>query len=383
MFNLKKGALLLGVFGSVLLMSACNPFLTDNQVVEKMLVQSTKVQSSSIDATVDFNISSPETGAMSMSLGIVGQYAVENMEDKDNFKYIYDYNLGVAAAYGGMTFSGDANLIQTESKFYVKLNNAPLLPMFDLEAYKNQWYSFDFQQMMADAGVETMPSSMDWKQINGLVTELNQVVANSQFLTVKDDLGKTKIGDSKVYHFQVALDEANFKELLVKVMEKVATASGEEIVMDETIKAEMAASMDEMFKILNINNIEVYIDTETFDLRRLVMEMSVTAPESMGLSGAENVDMKCSVAMTMDKFNQIKISDIAIPAESKDLYQMYMEEKTKMMELEALESEDVDLEISDEELFGDIQADEINTDELSDEEWLNLELELMEDELNQ
>lgn len=375
MFNLKKGALLLGVFGSVLLMSACNPFITDNQVLEKMMEQSSKVESSTIDAIIKIGIPS-EIGDGALVLNAKGKYALENLQDKANFHYIYDYNLGISASYAGTTFTGDADLLQTDKKMYVKVNNVPLLPMFDLDAYKNQWYSIDFEQMMAEAGVSNMSSSIDWQEMNGLMVEMNDLMMESKFLTVKDDLGKTKIGDNKVYHFQLELDKPKFQALLIKVMEKINTASGEELALDASMKAEMTAGMDEVFKVLNIKNIEVYIDTDTFDLRRMVLVMEMTVPES---TQSATVEMD----MTMDNFNQIKISDIAIPAESKDLYQMYMEEKTKMMELEALESEDVDVEISDEELFGDIQADEINGDELSDEEWLNLELESMEDELNQ
>ncbi|HPL92947.1 MAG TPA: hypothetical protein PLB38_01535 [bacterium] len=352
MFNWKKGVALMSVVAGVVLLSACNLFLTDNQIVQKMMERSAQIKSSTMDATIKSSMDS-EIGGGEFSLRAKGRYAMENMNDTDNLHYVYDYNLALTASSTGATFTADADVIQTEKQMFFKLNSVPLIPIADLEGYKGQWYSLDFAKMMEMSGAE---ASFDMNKLTGMSMEMNKLLAESNFLKVSDDLGKTKVGENRVYHYQVSLEKEALKSLMLQMTEKLAVTAGEDVAFDETMKTEMKAALDRSLEMLNITNIEVFIDTKTFDLRRMVFEADLVPPAELALAQT----VKISVDMTMDNFNTIKIEDISVPTETIDIFEKYMEEKTKMMELEAQTDE---LEISDEELFGDIESDSIYFDD--------------------
>ena len=271
-----------------------------------------------------------------------GRYALENPGDVSKLRYVYDYNLAVTASYTGATFTGDADFIQTEKQMFFKLNNVPALPIIDVEEYKNQWYSLDFPKMMEMSGAE---SPFDMNKLTGLANEMNQMMIESKLLKVSDDLGKTKVDGYKVYHYQVMLDKEALKDLMIKVTEKTADFTGEDVAFDETMKTEMKAALDKSLEMLNITNIEVFIDTKTFDLRRMLFEGEIDLLPVMRLPGTVTI----SVDMTMDNFNTIKIDDISLPTETVDLYEKYIEEKTKM--LDEMQAQLDGGTISDEELI--------------------------------
>jgi hypothetical protein len=329
MFNVKKVALFVGIgFGVFMVagLSVYGFFMMDNRVLQKMMERSTQINSSTMDANIKIVSGGGQVDG-ELTMKIKGRYAMKNVNDLANARYIYDYNMGVMADYSDGTFTADADIIQTEKQMFFKLNNIPSLPLEGLEAYQNQWYSLDFAKMLGVSGVQ---SPMDMQKLTGMTMEINHLLAESKILKVTDDLGKTKIGENSVYHYKVSLNEEALKDLLLQINEKLDPNTGKKVVEGKSDDKSMdygKSILDQILSFLNITNIEVFIDTTTFDLRRMVFEAEMVLP---GYMGNEN-KMAIAVDVTMDNFNTIKIDEISLPTDTVDIFEKYMEEQNKMM----------------------------------------------------
>lgn len=330
-FNLKKGALFLVIiFLSIMVFEAYNLFMTDkqflneNQVVQKMMERRTQITSSTIDGTVKFSMDNKFVGSGDVTFKGTGRYAIENLNDPVNAHYIYDYNIEAAFAYLVDIFTADVNIIQTEKQMFFKLNNISSNLSEDLEEYKNQWYSVDFSKIIEMTDNE---SSVDIQKLTDMTMEMNKLFAESNMLKVIHNFGKNKIGKNRVYHYRVTLEKEALKNLIMQITEKIAAHTGEEVVLDDDMQTETKTMLDAILKMLTINNIEVFIDTNTFDLRKIVFEAEMTLPSDMNNKNK----MIITADVTMDNFNTINIDEISLPTETIDISDKYMEKQNTTM----------------------------------------------------
>lgn len=330
----------------VITSTGCNLFLSDEEVITKMMTSMLALDSYSTDMTIFGDVFPNDEnsfGALegSFLVNVKGDAMMSKKEEGIYSSAPASYNIDASLTAQGTTLAFNADFKTIDNVIYLKLNKLPMIPMMDLSEYLDQWVKLDMNKIMETfADIKTGEEEDLDPRVKELYDYFYELSQNSNIFIVKENLGKTKIDGHKVHHFMVDVDKDVVVSLIKSIVTKINNLTDDD---SNDLKIE---DFDEEFtkalEDIDLNNFELFIDTNDFYLRRIIMPIKVS-PRTEELSIDFNFDMK------YDNFNEITVESFEEPENVIDLMEMYNEEVSSQ-EFDSAFDEDFIDEMSDEEL---------------------------------
>lgn len=274
MTALKKMAALFAVAAFVVLsVSACNLFMSDEEVINKMMTRMAGVESYSGETQVSGAMAVEDVPSVSFEFLMSGNAYNKNVAEGEESDAAFDYNIDGNVEAQGQAMSFNADMKFLDEAMYFKVNTLPMIPLMDFSELTNKWIVLDFNAISELD--PTVSASVAQPDFTDLMTYANELYQESNIFTLKEDLGSDKVGNNRVYHYSVDMN----KEALAEMMMKIALKMAEDQNIDEADLAEAKEDMMTAFESLEIKNLELFIDKSDFYLRRMVMDMELSDPE--------------------------------------------------------------------------------------------------------
>lgn len=180
---------------------------------------------------------------------------------------------------------------------YVKLTEAPNLGFFSLEPLKNQWVKIDFaeikqraQSTFSQFGTSTAMLASSTPDKLTLTTDqlikIKQAVDQSQVIKVTAQLPNEQLAGVETYHYQLAVDKAELKKLLLAVAA---------IVQDRTPSTEELEKLDSALASAELPKAEIWIGQTDFYPYKLLLTPKVKTAAEVG---------EISITLSFKNFNQ-------------------------------------------------------------------------------
>jgi hypothetical protein len=227
-----------------------------DKIISDMLVKMAKVDSYHYQA--DINLKGRMSGlpglADSEGTSDVNSTEIQAEGDMDwqGDELKHDGNLRIKAQVEGEALDFDLDLRSLEQTTYLRLIKAPVLGTLDLTTMLNKWYKFNYKQVMAAEDPEDQLTSEQIKQ-------LRQLMSNTKFFDLIEDLGKENLDGTQVYHYKVRLNKENIKQFVLQV---------HEITEGQSMPADDVAELDQKLDGLRNDQGELWVGVKDSYLYR-------------------------------------------------------------------------------------------------------------------
>lgn len=290
---------------AVFSVAACSLFMSDEEVINKMITTMATVESYSNDTNILGAMEVEGVPGLEFKVKMSGSGYTPKVIEGAETAAAFEYNLKGDVDAQGQTMSFDADMKLVDNAMYFKINSLPMIPMMDLSEITNKWIILDFSLLdefnTAKTGVSSKTNFVD------LMNYANDLYSESNIFLLKEDLGSDKVGKNRVYHFSVDMNKEALANMMINLVVKMA--EGEEI--DELELEQSKAEMLTAFETVNFKNLELFIDKSDFYLRRVLMEIDLADPESA--QGAVSL----VIDGVYDNFN--KTVNVTAPEDAKSL----------------------------------------------------------------
>lgn len=254
-----------------------NPFRpTSEKVINEMILKMGKLKTLHFDTKI----------------GLVGkegtkevfQLSMDFDTDLDNTDSQSPKSVGgfyIALGFEGMQFSlaGESKIIEQDS--YLKLTTIPALPFLepffeilgiDLEEIKDQWIQINEEQLMKTLlGSSYTPEieeeiQKEKEQQGQIIQKIKTILENKRLYIVKREYPDKEIKGKKTYHYLVALNEKEVKQLILEPYKalietmKFGTSPTEE--QWQEFQREISIQLDEFFAKIGDITAELWIGKE-------------------------------------------------------------------------------------------------------------------------
>jgi len=221
----------------------------------------------------------------------------------------------------GMSFSfGTEIKVLSEKDIYFRITTIPALPFLDMlglnfNELKNQWIKID-QEYLGDVAAEDSEEMME---------QLTELVAEKEFLIVKERFADEKINDLNCYHYLVLLDKDELVKILPGamniIMENNPSFDGlSESEKKQTIE-DATDGVNEFFNEIGDMDFEIWIGKKDKLLYHLEIYKKIDISEiSEGQEGSVNIRLKLDFSKFNEKINieapeEFKLLDEVFPTE--------------------------------------------------------------------
>ena len=316
------GFLILSSVGGYFLAKKFNYFLSNEEVWQKMVEETIKLDSFELEMTGDTN--------GEMSGGLVLKYL--KADDANPFAL----NLVVNTDMEGESFELLSFLLKNQ-KYFLKIGNFPLFAFFGLDPFLDQWFfaeNGDFEKIKTVLteetpmeGAEDMLSSMflsyeeDIEEMNESVAELKEMMTfsvdyllNKDLFVINEKLADTELEGKTILNYSLILDKVVLKNFVLEMNLKISEMTGEEAPSSE----EAMLEFDEQLASFEFSNILLSIEKDSFRLRNL----------SFGFAMGEET---ANLSFAFSNLNNISFDSIEEPTAINivDWVKYYMQETTR------------------------------------------------------
>jgi len=290
------------------------PFsVSDQDILSAMIENMTKNKTLHTNMNVIVNAKSPGQGEVGIVLDIEGDTDRTDIENpKSAVKFDGALNME------GMSFSlGFEMKALSEEDIYFKITTIPALPFLgmlgiDFNELKDQWIKID-EEYLKDFTVENNEEMMK---------KLAELVAEKEFLVVKEKLADEKINNVDCYHYLVLLDKDELIEILPELMDIIMEDNPSFDGLSESEKKQALEDatdgMNEFFNKIGDMSSDIWIGKKDKLLYRLEIEKEMDVSEfEIGEEGTMSIKLK----FDFSKFNE-KVN-IETPEEFKSLDEVF------------------------------------------------------------
>lgn len=179
--------------------------------------------------------------------------------------------------------------------FFFRLRDIPDLGAFDLSTFKDQWIKFDLKELESQYGwkVEQLDKPLSAEQ----EAKAQEIVKETKALLITQKLGTETLDGFETFHYAYEIDKDQLVEMIVRLSAVQGDLASEKEVQQ----------LKEIMKDLGPMTGELWIDTSSWYLRRMTLEMSVD-DNSDEYEGTVSLDIK------MAKFNEPV--DVVLPTDA-------------------------------------------------------------------
>lgn len=251
----------------------------------------------------------------------------EDQTDVDNPKS--KGNLSASVSSGGLTGSAAMEFVMIGQTCYLRLTTLPLPSLLGeeneslsqvLDMVKNQWIEIDqesLEELSKTFGQEYQPSMSQEKQ-KELNDKLVDLLKDSKFYSVKEELSDEEIGGKMAYHYLLTLDKEGIEKLIPDMMKLVMenyVTNGEELSLEEKNKGfeeDFSEAVDKFFEKTGPVDFEVWIGQDDMYLYRAEFKKEVDLEDfKESVSGLGDVPVASqagkvlvSMDLNLSKFNE-------------------------------------------------------------------------------
>lgn len=190
-------------------------FVSPTEIANTALEKTDEITSVRFDATMTVKgIASSESEASTLetlgdevSMTVKGAYDATDLE---NTKGEINMNLSMGALQAGI----EARVLN--KTLFVRLLEAPAIPVFPLEQYENKWFSLEesvAEGFTSKAGISTFSSIQD-SLTEEHKAELKKIEQKYNLISVTNRLPSEKINDIETYHYAFVLDRTEISAYL-------------------------------------------------------------------------------------------------------------------------------------------------------------------------
>lgn len=285
------GFLVLSSIGGYFLAKKFNYFLSDEEVWQKMVEETVKLDSFELDISGNANDE------------MTGEIVLKYLKADDVNPFALDLVLNTEME--GENFELLSFLIKNQ-KYFVKVGNFPLFAFFGLDPFLDQWFSAEngdlekIKTVLTEEtpmeGAEDMLSSMflsyeeDIEEMNNQLGEFKEMMAfaidyiiNKNLLIINEKLADTELEGKTISNYSLTLDKIVLKKFVLDMNLKISEITGEEAPSSE----ESMTELDEQIASFELSNIVLSIEKDTFYLRDLSFDF-LMGEETASLSFAFN-----------------------------------------------------------------------------------------------
>jgi len=290
------------------------PFsVSDEDVLSTMIENMSKNKTLHTDINITVNAESPDEGEVSIVLDMETDADGTDAENpKSAVKFDGTLNME------GMSFSlGFEMKALNQEDIYFRITTIPALPFLgmlgiDFNELKNQWIKID-EEYLKDFTVENNEEMMK---------KFAELVAEKEFLVVKEKLADEKINNIGCYHYLVLLDKDELIEILPELMDIIMEDNPSFDGLSESEKKQALEDaidgMNEFFNKIGDISSDIWIGKKDKLLYRLGIEKEMDISEfDIGEEGTISIKLK----FDFSKFNE-KV-DIETPKEFKLLDEVF------------------------------------------------------------
>lgn len=190
-------------------------FVSPTEIANTALEKTDEITSVRFDGTMtvkgttasEAEVSALETLGDEVSITIKGAYDATNSE---NTKGEISMNFSMGALQAGI----EARVLN--KTLFVRLLEAPAIPVFPLEQYENKWFSLEesvAEGFTSKAGISTFSSIQD-SLTEEHKAELKKIEQKYNLISVTNRLPSEKINDIETYHYAFVLDRTEISAYL-------------------------------------------------------------------------------------------------------------------------------------------------------------------------
>lgn len=251
-----------------------NPFGTSpEKVIEKMAKAQKGVDSGHITATVK---AKSEKGGVELSFEADG-----DSSDPENSKSKMSFDGSISMEGTQLSTKGKARFIDDTMYFKIsEIPAAPMLPISQIGAFKDQWIKIDTQKAKQSGQAE-----MDSQKAKKIV---EKYLEPEKLLNVEKAYSAEQIKDVKCYHYLVALNEKEIKNSFPKMAKELQELNEDAESVD---KEEMRKKIDEFFNKTAPVEAELWIGQKDYLLRKFKFSKEINAQDVAEESEISKVDL--------------------------------------------------------------------------------------------
>ena len=235
-----------------------NPFgMSSSEVVEKMAKKQRNVDSGHFEGTAEAEM---EEGSFALTMK-----GDSDNSDPENPKS--EMTVDVSFATEGMEFSAAANARAFNDTAYFKATKipaAPMLPVQNLDQFKDQWIKVDTEQTEETTEMEEIDPE-----------EIREIIRNAdieKMINVEEEFEDEKVKGVNTYHYLVSVDEEGVKETLPSLMKELSELSEDSEPVD---KQQIRKDLDEFFSKAGPLEAELWIGRSDYLLRKVAFEKEI------------------------------------------------------------------------------------------------------------
>lgn len=277
-----------------------NPFRPEpDQVIDKTVESGKKIKTVYSEATLDLKT---EGATEPFSLNLTMEGDSDNSDPKTpKSRMDLEAELGIEGVE--FSFSLTSRTIGDSAYFKVTEIPAPALPTEQARGLKNQWVKAELKPEQAE-------------QKKKVMKEIQELFDIKKLVEVEQELADQQLNQSQCYHYLVRLNQEELKEVLVELLESMASEfSPTELTEQQRqqMRGEMEEDLDEFFNKVGPIEGEIWIGKKNFFLRRIKTKKEITADQWKEIKQGKLV---FDLEMTFSNFNQpveIKVPEGAKP----------------------------------------------------------------------
>ncbi|MCK5044783.1 hypothetical protein KAR26_03605 [Candidatus Parcubacteria bacterium] len=308
-----------GIAGIILLENSFKQI--PEEIIKEMNVKMAGLETVRTETKMNIEISDPDMDVFSIFMIFNSD---TDKTDPENLKSAGDFDITLGVEGIQFTLKGEGITIGDDS--YLKMATIPALPMIEpifqimginISDFKKQWIKFDKDSMknMFGTGMDIEMETSEEQQAH-MQEALQELLITRDFYSVKQELPEEKIAEQSVYHYLVALEKEETKNLILDMFRIIGESQGEAFLPSDEELTEFSQNLDEFFDKTGGIDANLWIGKYDKYLYRFELDKTIDAG-----SDEEEETMIISIAMDFSNFNQPL--NITTPEDFKSLEELF------------------------------------------------------------
>ncbi len=283
------GVVILGVavggisLGSKLWDPIWNPFRpSPERVIEQMQSNMGVVKTLHLEGKIDIT-SKEDNKEFTMSMTFDGDSDISDSQYPKSTT-----NLDITMAMEGMEFSFGIETKVIDEIYYLKLTKIPLpaqslLAVFgiDMNLIKNQWIKVDEEVLRGlSRATPYMTQELSKKQEKAMIEKLQGIFIERSIYYVKEELPDEEIREKKAYHYLLALDKEEIKQIIPELLDIMIEFGFTPVV--SISEEEISNKIDEFFEGVGEISAEIWIGKKDKFIYKIKAEKEIDLNKFQG-----------------------------------------------------------------------------------------------------
>jgi hypothetical protein len=191
-------------------------------------------------------------------------------------------NLNLNFNYSLFSFGMEMRLL--DKIVYLKFNNLPKIPDYDINKYSGVWIKVDPADISKEYGLDIEASSKQPDLTSGQKQQILDLAANAHFFNSIVKLPDDKIDDKSMYHYAVDVDMKGVRDYYREVQRIENSAKSTDAELDN----------------ITVRNTEVWVGKSDKMIHKLLTKISASSPAGTTTQTSGSIN----IALNLKNYNQ-------------------------------------------------------------------------------